>query len=439
MEKPTINVVVIGHVNAGKSTIAGHLIYRFGTIDDQKIKSLEKKNDKFEKKPSNYAWLFDESTSERELGCTINASLKSYESPKFKFNMIDTPGRREFIKEMIMGTSQADVGLLVVDASEGEYGSDVDCSKQTEEHGLLAYTLGVKQMVVVINKMDDDSVNFSEDRWKKIRSDCASYLKKIGYKPMKIPFIPISGLLGDNLSSKSINMQWYGGQTLLEALDNVPAPKRPTSKPLRIPIQELRIKEGIGVILVGRIEGGLVKVGANVQFAPTAARGIVERIEINFQTVKRAISGEIVTIIVKGVLNDCLKNIPSGAVLSSCDTLPAKEISTFEAQMVIMNHPGKIFKGYTPTLHCHTLHTPCTILNIEEILDQRTGKIVTRNPDSVQAGDVCIVKMETKFPICIEQFKDYPRLGRFAVRDMEQTVAVGVVKRLIHPVMEDVL
>ena len=427
------------YFSSGKSTIAGHLIYKCGSIDKQKNQTFESEDGKFQKESFNYAWLFDRSTSEREIGYTIDASLESFESAKFKFNIIDTPGRREFIKKMISRTSQADVGLLVVDASKGKNGSDIDCSKQTREHGLLAYMLGVKQMVVLINKMDDDSVIFSEDRWKLIRSEIATYLKKIGYKPMKIPFIPVSGLLGDNLSSKSMNMQWYGGQTLLEALNNVPTPKRPTNKPLRVPIQEVRIKEGIGVILVGRIESGLLKVGANVQFAPGGVRGIVERIEINFQIVSRAIPGEIASIVVKGISNIDLKNIRSGSVLSNCENYPTQEISTFKAQLVIINHPGKIFKGYSPILHCHTAHTPCTFLNIEEKLDQRTGKSVTRNPDSVQTGDVCIATIETKTPICIEQFKDYPRLGRFAVRDLEQTVAAGVVKTLIRPDIEDVL
>ena len=379
----------------------------------------------------NYAWLFDQSASERDLGCSVDACLQSFESPKFKFNIIDAPGRRDYIKAMIKGTSQADVGLLVVDASEGKLEPGFDCCKQTQEHCLLAYTFGVKQMIVLINKMDDDSVNFSEHRWKFIRNEIVKYLKKIGYKPMKIPFIPIAARLGDNLSSKSINMQWYGGQTLLEALDNVPTPKRPVNKPLRVPIQEVRIVEGLGAVLTGRVESGLLKTGDNVKLSSLAISCIVESIEINLQTVHRAIPGEIVTIIIKGSSNNALKNIRPGNVLSNYNNFPVQEVSTFEAQVIIMSHPGKISKGYTSTIYYHSSHTTCTFLNIIEKLDQRTGEIVTRNPDDIQTGDVCIVEVETKIPICIEQFKDFPRLGRFAIRDFEQTVAVGVVKRLI--------
>jgi len=431
MDKSTINVAVIGHADAGKSTTAGHLICKCGKINEQTIEEFENEADKFQKRSSNYAWVFDQLAAERKLGITMDISLQSFESSKYKFNIIDTPGQRDFIKEMITGTSQADVALLVVDSSKGSYELGIDHNGQTREHGLLAYTLGVKQMVVAITKMDDKTVNFSEDRWKIIRSEIAAYLKKVGYKPMKIPFIPISGWLGDNLNSKSIHMPWYGGPTLLEALNNVTAPKRPIDKPLRVPIQDVRNKEGIGAVLIGRVETGVLKSGTNVQLAPSGMFGVVESLQIHFETVPRAIPGDIVTINIKDGSN-VLKNIRPGHVLSNYDDHPAQGVSGFEAQIIIMNHPGKIFNGYTPIIDCHTSHTPCTFVNIKEKLDQRTGKILVQNPDSVKAGDVCIVKVEPKWPLCLEQFKDFPPLGRFAVRDLGRTVAVGVVKTTIH-------
>jgi len=427
MQKSTINVVVIGHANAGKSTTAGHLIYKCGGINDESMEEIENEANKFQKRSSKYAWVFDQLAAERDLGVTMNTSLLNFESSIHKFNIIDTPGRRDYIEDMITGMSQADVGLLVVDSSKGRFEEGIDYNGQTREHGLLAYTLGVKQIVVAINKMDDETVNFSEDRWKIIRGEIATYLKKVGYKPMKIPFIPISGWLGDNLNSKSMHMPWYGGPTLLEALNDITTPKRPIDKPLRVPIQDIHKIEGIGVVLVGRVETGVLKTGAKVLVAPHGTHGIVERLQINFQTVSRAVPGDIVCINIEGKWN-ALKNISSGHVLSNYDDHPAQRVSSFEAQIIIMNYPGEISNGYAPIIDCHTSHTPCTFLSIKEKLDQRTGKTLIQNPRTVQTGDVCIVEVEPKTPLCIEQFKDFPALGRFAVRDFERTVAVGVVK-----------
>jgi elongation factor 1-alpha len=421
----------LSHYISGKSTTAGHLLCKCGGVDEQKIEEFENEADKFQKRSSKYAWVFDQLAAERERGITMNISLKSFESSRFKFNIIDVPGRRDLIKEMITGTSQADVGLLVVDASKGNYEVGIDDNGQTKEHCLLAYTLGVKQLVVAINKMDDKTVNFSENRWKIIRGEIATYLKKVGYKPMKIPFIPISGWQGDNLDSKSIHMPWYGGPTLLEALNNVTAPKRPIDKPLRVPIQDVRNIEGIGAVLVGRVESGVLKPGMNIQLAPPGTLGVVESLQINFQIVPRAIPGDIVSINIKDRWNGVMIARP-GQVLSNYDDRPAQEVSSFEAQIIIMNHPGKISNGYTPIIDCHTSHTPCTFVNIKEKLDKRTGKILVQNPDNVQTGDVCIVKVEPKIPLCVEQFKDFPPLGRFCVRDLGRTVAVGVVKTIIN-------
>lgn len=421
----------MSHYASGKSTTAGHLLCKCGGIDEQQIEEFENEAGKFQKTSSKYAWVFDQLAAERERGFTMDISLKSFESSKFKFNIIDVPGRRDFIEDMITGTSQADVGLLVVDASKGNYEMGIDDNGQTREHCLLAYTLGVKQLVVAINKMDDETINFSQDRWKTIRGEIATYLKKVGYKPMKIPFIPISGWQGDNLNSKSVHMPWYGGSTLLEALNNVTAPKRPIDKPLRVPIQDVRNIKGIGTVLVGRVESGMLKPGMNIQLAPPGTIGVVERLEINFQIVARAIPGDIVSISIKDGWNGVVNTLP-GQVLSNYDDRPAREVSSFEAQIIIMNHPGKISNGYTAIIDCHTSHTPCTFVNIKEKLDKRTGKILVQNPDNVQTGDVCIVKVEPKSPLCLEQFRDFPPLGRFCVRDLGGIVAVGVVKTVMH-------
>mmetsp|Transcript_20545 Transcript_20545/g.51087 ORF Transcript_20545/g.51087 Transcript_20545/m.51087 type:complete len:439 (-) Transcript_20545:90-1406(-) len=430
MEKPTINVVVIGNVDSGKSTTAGHLLCKFGRFNEQKIAEFEVEADKCQKRYSKYAWVFDRLVGEHNHGITTNFSRQSFESSKFKFNIIDTPGLPDSIEDMITGTSQADVGLLVVDSSVGGYESGIGSNGLTKEHCLIAYTLGVKQMIVAVNKMDDDTVNFSEDRWKIIRSDIAAYLKKVGYKPMKIPFVPISGWQGDNLDSKSMYLPWYGGPTLVEALDNLSCPKRPIGRPLRVPIHGVLNEDGVGVVLSGRIESGELKPGMKINIAPPGILCVVKSLHIDFQAVLRAIPGDIVRINIDDRCNG-LKDIQPGHVISNYDVCPAKAVSSFEAQIIVMNHPGKIYNGCNPMIDCHTSHTPCTFTKIKEKLDQRTGKTLVENPDSVQTGDVCIIKVEPRRPLCVEQFKDFPALGRFAVRDLGRTVAVGVVKTTI--------
>jgi elongation factor 1-alpha len=415
--------------------MAGHLLFKSGVIDDEKIEAFENKlkndTDELQKRSSKYAWLFDQLAAERKIGATIKTSFHSFESSRFKFNIIDTPGRRDFTEDLITGMSQADVGLLVVDSSEIGDNVSIDYNEQTKELCLLAYTLGVKQMIVAINKMDDETVNYSENRWKMIRGELVSCLKRVGYKPMKIPFVPISGLQGDNLDSRSIFMSWYGGSTLLGALNNVTVPKRPIEKPLRVPIQEVRNTEGTGVILIGRVETGILKPGMSVKLTPPGSLGVVESLQINCNTMPQAIPGDIVCIGVEGRWSGATSVRP-GHVLSNFEDCPARELSRFEAQVIIKSQAGKFSIGYTPIVDCHASHTPCTFINIKEKLDRRTGKILEQNPSNVQIGDVCIVEMEPQRPLCVEQFKDFPPLGRFAIRDSEQIVAVGVVKTTFY-------
>ena len=337
---------------------------------------------------------------------------------------------------MITGISQADVAILIIDSSQyGKYDDEAGgggiCSSGNED-ALLAYTFGVKQMIVVINKMDDDTVDFSEERYKTIRYDVSSLLKQVGYKPMKIPFIPISGLLGDNLISKSIHMLWYNGPSLLEALDNVNPPKRRSDKPLRIPIQDVYKINDIQTIATGRVETGVLKPGMKVEFSPTGIINTIETIEINNKTVSQATPGDIVGFTVNNVINDTDLLLRRGYVTSNSDDQPAKEVSSFEAQVIIMNHPGEITNEYCPIIDCHTSHVPCVFANIKEKMDRRTGTCIEMNPKSVKTGDACIVELVPKKPLCVEPFTKFPTLGRFVVRDLQQIVAVGVVKSVAY-------
>jgi elongation factor 1-alpha len=267
-DKTHINLVVIGHVDSGKSTTTGHLIYKCGGIDKRTIEKFEKEANELGKGSFKYAWVLDKLKAERERGITIDISLWKFETAKFHFTIIDAPGHRDFIKNMITGTSQADVALLMIASPPGEFEAGISKEGQTREHALLAFTLGVKQMIVCTNKMDDKTVNWAQARYEEIKKEVEGFLKKVGYKPEEIPFIPISGWNGDNMLEKSDNMKWYNGPTLISALDDLEQPKRPKDKPLRLPLQDVYKIGGIGTVPVGRVETGLLKPGMVLTFAP---------------------------------------------------------------------------------------------------------------------------------------------------------------------------
>jgi|EP00339_Tiarina_fusa_P000136 elongation factor 1-alpha len=422
-EKIHVSIVVIGHVDAGKSTTTGHLIYKCGGIDKRTIEKFEKEAAELGKQSFKYAWVLDNLKAERERGITIDIALWKFESPKFSFTVIDAPGHRDFIKNMITGTSQADVAVLVIDSAPGGFEGGWAAEGQTREHALLAFTLGVKQMVVALNKMD--SCDYSEARYNDIKEEVSAYLKKVGYKPAKISFVPISGWVGDNMLEKSENMPWYKGPTLLDALDNVNAPKRPTDKPLRLPLQDVYKIGGIGTVPVGRVETGIIKPGMQCCFAPSGLVSEVKSVEMHHESLKEATPGDNVGFNCKNV---SVKEIKRGYVASNNSDDPAKGAESFTAQVIIMSHPGQIQNGYCPVLDCHTAHIATKFQNIDEKIDRRTGKAMETNPKFVKNGDACIVTLVPTKPMVVEEFASYPPLGRFAVRDMRQTVAVGVIK-----------
>jgi len=427
-EKVHINLVVIGHVDAGKSTTTGHLIYKCGGIDKRTIEKFEKEAAELGKSSFKYAWVLDNLKAERERGITIDIALWKFETPKYFFTVIDAPGHRDFIKNMITGTSQADCAILVVASGVGEFEAGISKEGQTREHALLAFTLGVKQMIVCVNKMDDSSVNYGEGRYNEIKEEVTAYLKKVGYKPAKIPFVPISGWAGDNMIERSSNMGWYKGPFLLEALDNVNPPKRPTDKPLRLPLQDVYKIGGIGTVPVGRVETGVLKPGMVVTFAPVGLTTEVKSVEMHHESLSEANPGDNVGFNVKNV---SVKEIRRGFVASDSKNDPAQGTESFEAQVIVMNHPGQISAGYSPVLDCHTAHVACKFATITQKMDRRSGKVLEENPKFVKQGDACVVNLEPSKPMCVEAFTEYPPLGRFAVRDMRQTVAVGIIKSTI--------
>ncbi|PFH31642.1 putative elongation factor 1-alpha (EF-1-ALPHA) [Besnoitia besnoiti] len=422
-EKTHINLVVIGHVDSGKSTTTGHLIYKLGGIDKRTIEKFEKESSEMGKGSFKYAWVLDKLKAERERGITIDIALWQFETPKYHYTVIDAPGHRDFIKNMITGTSQADVALLVVPAEAGGFEGAFSKEGQTREHALLAFTLGVKQMIVGINKMD--SCNYSEDRFNEIQKEVAMYLKKVGYNPEKVPFVAISGFVGDNMVDKSTNMPWYKGKTLVEALDTMEAPKRPSDKPLRLPLQDVYKIGGIGTVPVGRVETGILKAGMVLTFAPVGLTTECKSVEMHHEVLEQAVPGDNVGFNVKNV---AVKELKRGYVASDSKNDPAKGCATFLAQVIVLNHPGEIKNGYSPVIDCHTAHIACKFAEIKTKMDKRSGKTLEEAPKCIKSGDAAMVNMEPSKPMVVEAFTDYPPLGRFAVRDMKQTVAVGVIK-----------
>ncbi|XP_060551411.1 elongation factor 1-alpha isoform X2 [Ruditapes philippinarum] len=445
-EKIHINIVVIGHVDSGKSTTTGHMIYKCGGIDKRTIEKFEKEAAEMGKGSFKYAWVLDKLKAERERGITIDIALWKFETTKYYVTIIDAPGHRDFIKNMITGTSQADCAVLIVASGTGEFEAGISKNGQTREHALLAFTLGVKQLIVGVNKIDSTEPPYSEKRFLEITNEVSNYIKKIGYNPKNVAFVPISGWHGDNMIEPSSNMTWYkgwsverkegnaSGKTLFEALDSILPPARPTDKALRLPLQDVYKIGGIGTVPVGRVETGIIKPGMVVTFAPSQITTEVKSVEMHHESLPEAVPGDNVGFNVKNI---SIKDIKRGNVCGDSKNDPPKGAASFYAQVIVLNHPGEIKNGYAPVLDCHTAHIACKFEEIKEKIDRRSGKKLEDLPKAVKSGDAAMVTLVPSKPMCVEAFSNYAPLGRFAVRDMRQTVAVGVIKEVTKVEKED--
>jgi len=411
--KPHLNLVTIGHVDHGKSTLVGRLLYDSGAIREEEMRKLKDIAKELGKETFEFAFVMDRVKEERERGVTIDIMHQRFDTNKYYFTIIDAPGHRDFIKNMITGTSQADGAILVCSAKEG-------VQEQTKEHTWLSKIFGVQQIVVAINKMD--SVGYDEKKFNETKEAMTKLLKGVGHKVENILFIPLSGYQGDNVVKKSDKMPWYKGPTLVEALDTFQVPKTSTDKPLRLPIQDVYSITGVGTVPVGRVETGVIRTGDKIIFMPSKVIGEVKSIEMHHETVTEAKPGDNIGFNVRGVTK---KDIKRGDVVSRTDT-PPKPVKEFTAQIIVLNHPSVLTKGYTPVFHVHTAQVACTITEIVKQIDPKTGGTVKEHPDFIKTGDAAIIKVRPTKPLVIEKQSEFPELARFAVRDMGMTVAAGI-------------
>jgi elongation factor 1-alpha len=423
-DKPHINLVFVGHVDHGKSTTVGRLLYDSGSVDEMTMRKLKEKAQELGKSGFEFAFVMDNLKEERERGVTIDLAHKKFDTAKYYFTIIDAPGHRDFIKNMITGASQADAAVIVVSANPGD-----GVQAQTKEHIFLCKTLGVAQLIIAINKMD--MAKYDQKRFEEVKAEVTKLLKSVGYKPDDIPFLPLASFPGDNVAKKSPNLPWYTGKTLLETLDTLKAPEKPTNLPLRLPIQDVYNITGIGVVPVGRVETGVMKVGQKIIVLPARdGKGIggeVKSIEMHHEAIQEAEPGDNVGFNVRGIAK---KDINRGDVLGPEDR-PPTVATEFTARIVVINHPTVITAGYTPVFHIHTAQIACTITEIVSKLNPATGEVLQQKPDMIKNGDAAVIKVKPVQPLCIEKMSDIPQMARFAVRDSGATVAAGMCIDLV--------
>ncbi len=413
-EKEHINVAFIGHVDHGKSTAIGRLLYEVGEIPEHIIEKYRKEAQEKGKATFEFAWVMDRLKEERERGLTIDIAHRKFQTDKYYITIVDCPGHRDFIKNMITGASQADAAVLVMDVVE-------KVQPQTREHIFLARTLGINQLIVLINKMD--RVNYDKKEYEAAKEALSKLLKGVGYKVEEIPFIPASAYYGDNITKKSQKMPWYNGPTLFEAFNLLKPPQKLIDKPLRIPIQDVYSISGVGTVPVGRVESGVLRVGDKVVFEPAGVSGEVKSIEMHHEPIQEAYPGDNIGFNVRGVAK---KDLKRGDVAGH-PTNPPTVVKDFTAQIVVLQHPTAIAVGYTPVIHAHTAQVACKFVQLIKKIDPRSGQVKEENPQFLKTGDAAVVKLEPTKPMVVERVRDIPPLGRFAIRDMGMTIGAGMV------------
>nr|AIF15156.1 translation elongation factor EF-1 subunit alpha [uncultured marine group II/III euryarchaeote KM3_69_H04] len=418
-KKPHLNIVFVGHVDHGKSTTVGRLLLDSGHIEQHVIDKFEQEAAERGKAGFGFAYVMDGLKEERERGITIDVAHKEFYTPNYYFTVIDAPGHRDFVKNMITGTSQADAAVLNVAANDG-------VNEQTKEHAFLARVLGVQQLIVNVNKMDISGVDWSQDKYNSVVAEVTNLLKMAGFNTDEIPFVPCSAFDGDNVFNKSDKSPWYNGPTLFEAIDAIQMPPKPTDMPLRLPIQDVYKISGIGTVPVGKIETGVLHAGKTVTFNPSQQSAEVKSIEMHHTMVDKAEPGDNVGFNVRGLSAD---DIRRGDVAGYTDNPPmfVRHDETFVGQIQLMDIPKAVGVNYTPVFHAHTSQVAVRFV---ELLEKTTKGVKEANPAFLKTGDACLVRFGPTKPMAIEQMDTFPQLARFAIRDMGKTVAAGVCMKI---------
>jgi elongation factor 1-alpha len=417
--KPHRNIVFIGHVDHGKSTTVGRLLLDSGHIEQHVIDKNDKLAAEQGKAGFGLAYVMDGLKEERERGITIDVAHKEFFTPNFYWTIIDAPGHRDFVKNMITGASQADTAVLLCAANDG-------VNAQTKEHAFLAKVLGVKGLIVHVNKMDIGGVDWNQEKYNQAVKEVSGLLKMAQFKIDDIPMIPASSLNGDNVFEKSDKCPWYNGPTLFEAIDATPMPDKPVDKPLRLPIQDVYKIGGIGTVPVGKIETGTLNTGKTVVFNPSQKSAEVKSIEMHHTMVDKAEPGDNVGFNVRGLATT---DIRRGDVAGYTDSAPTfvRHDETFVGQIQLMDIPKVVSVGYTPVFHAHTAQVAVKFMDLLEKTN-KSGK--EANPSFLKTGDACLIRFQPTKPMAIEQMDTFPELSRFAIRDMGKTVAAGVCLKI---------
>ncbi|KAJ3216590.1 translation termination factor GTPase eRF3 [Dinochytrium kinnereticum] len=425
--KEHVNIVFIGHVDAGKSTMGGHILFLTGMVDKRTLEKYEKEAKEAGRESWYLSWALDLNAEERAKGKTVEYGRGFFETEKRRYTILDAPGHKNFVPSMMQGAAQADFGVLVVSARKGEFETGFEKGGQTREHAMLAKTVGVKRLIVVINKMDDPTVKWDKARYEECTSKILPFLKQVGYNPKTdVDMMPVSGFSGANLKdrvSKDV-CDFYDGPSLLELLDSL-ALDRKSDGPLIMPISD-KFKD-MGTVVSGKIESGRVRKGQQVLIMPNKKIAEVMAIFQEEEEKNTAQSGENVRIRLKNVEEE---DVLSGFVVCT-PKRPVHAVTAFEARLAIVEYKSIICAGYTAVCHAHTNTDEVTLAALLHKIDKKTGKRTKNPPQFIRQGESCIVRIETSAPICLEKFDEYPQLGRFTLRDEGKTVAVGRVTKLI--------
>ncbi|MGC8516351.1 MAG: translation elongation factor EF-1 subunit alpha [Candidatus Acidifodinimicrobium sp.] len=410
--KPHMNLIFIGHVDSGKSTTVGRLLYETGSFSEQDKAKIEKELATLGKVEFEFAYFLDTSGEERKKGVTIDLSHERFDTSKYEFTIIDAPGHVDFIKNMITGASEADAAVLVVDGKEG-------IMAQTREHTYLARVFGIKNFLIVINKMD--LLGYDQNKFNAVKQEVLKMAKTLYANADSFLVIPVASKEGVNITKKSDKMPWYTGPTLLEALDALPTPERPVNLPLRVPVEDVYSIQGVGTVPVGKVVTGVMKPGDKIIFEPSHVQGEVKSIEMHHQSLEQAIPGDNIGFNVRGIEKDQVKR---GDVVGTVSA-PPTVVTEFTAQILVLYHPTAISAGYSPVLHTHTAQVPVRVKKILRRLDPKTGATAEENPATIKQGDAAIVVLEPLKPLSIEKSDEFPQLAGFAIRDMGSTIAAG--------------